>query len=97
MLNKKRMATTSFTMMELRMIVMFMVVADSVAHAKTDFIFEHDFIMAMYLADRVIVYHLQPGIGVTASKPQSLLSCMNQFLKSLEVTFRRDLVNFRRR
>ena len=53
--------------------------------------------MAMYLADRVIVYHLQPGIGVTASKPQSLLSCMNQFLKSLEVTFRRDLVNFRRR
>ena len=74
-----------------------MVFADSAMHAKTYFMFEHDFIMAMYLADRVIVYHLQPGIEVTASKPQSLLSGMNHFLKSLEVTFIRDLVTFRRR
>jgi ATP-binding cassette, sub-family E, member 1 len=64
---------------------------------KTAFVVEHDFIMATYLADRVVVYHGNPGIEATASTPQSLLSGMNQFLKSLEVTFRRDPVNFRPR
>jgi len=64
---------------------------------KTAFVVEHDFIMATYLADRVVVYHGQPGIEATASAPQSLLTGMNQFLKSLEVTFRRDPVNFRPR
>jgi len=64
---------------------------------KTAFVVEHDFIMATYLADRVVVYHGQPGIEATASTPQSLLTGMNAFLKSLEVTFRRDPVNFRPR
>ena len=64
---------------------------------KTAFIVEHDFIMATYLADRVVVYHGQPGIEATASTPQSLLTGMNQFLQSLEVTFRRDPVNYRPR
>ena len=64
---------------------------------KTAFVVEHDFIMATYLGDRVVVYHGQPGIDATASAPQSLLSGMNEFLKNLEVTFRRDPVNFRPR
>ena len=64
---------------------------------KTAFVVEHDFIMATYLADRVVVYSGQPGIEATASAPQSLLTGMNTFLKSLEVTFRRDPVNFRPR
>lgn len=64
---------------------------------KTAFVVEHDFIMATYLADRVVVYHGNPGVEATASKPQSLLSGMNTFLKSLQVTFRRDPVNFRPR
>ena len=64
---------------------------------KTAFVVEHDFIMATYLADRVVVYTGEPGIEATATSPQSLLSGMNQFLKSLEVTFRRDPVNFRPR
>uniref|UniRef100_A0A7S0KXX0 Uncharacterized protein n=1 Tax=Asterionellopsis glacialis TaxID=33640 RepID=A0A7S0KXX0_9STRA len=64
---------------------------------KTAFVVEHDFIMATYLADRVVVYHGNPGIEATATSPQSLLSGMNQFLKSLEVTFRRDPTNFRPR
>lgn len=64
---------------------------------KTAFVVEHDFIMATYLADRVVVYEGRPGIEATASSPQSLLSGMNQFLKSLEVTFRRDPVNYRPR
>jgi len=69
-----------------------------IMHAKkTAFVVEHDFIMATYLADRVVVYFGNPGIEATAMAPQSLLTGMNQFLKSLEVTFRRDPVNFRPR
>lgn len=64
---------------------------------KTAFVVEHDFIMATYLADRVVVYTGRPGIEATATSPQSLLSGMNQFLKSLQVTFRRDPTNFRPR
>mmetsp|Transcript_25683 Transcript_25683/g.53069 ORF Transcript_25683/g.53069 Transcript_25683/m.53069 type:complete len:659 (-) Transcript_25683:334-2310(-) len=64
---------------------------------KTAFVVEHDFIMATYLADRVVVYHGRPGVEATATSPQSLLTGMNLFLKSLEVTFRRDPVNFRPR
>lgn len=67
-------------------------------HAKkTAFIVEHDFIMATYLADRVIVYDGKPSKHAYANAPQSLLSGMNKFLKSLEITFRRDPTNFRPR
>ena len=64
---------------------------------KTAFVVEHDFIMATYLADRVVVYHGRPGVEATATSPQSLLTGMNQFLQSLAVTFRRDPVNYRPR
>merc|ERR1712187_881449 len=64
---------------------------------KTAFIVEHDFIMATYLADRVIVYEGEPGIHCIASSPMSLLQGMNNFLKQLEITFRRDPTNFRPR
>ena len=64
---------------------------------KTAFIVEHDFIMATYLADRVVVYTGQPGIECTAGNPTNLLQGMNQFLKQLNVTFRRDPTNFRPR
>lgn len=64
---------------------------------KTAFIVEHDFIMATYLADRVVVYTGTPSLDCTASTPQLLLSGMNQFLKQLEITFRRDPTNFRPR
>lgn len=69
-----------------------------ILHAKkTAFVVEHDFIMATYLADRVIVYEGEPSVDCTAHAPQSLLSGMNAFLKSLEITFRRDPSNFRPR
>ncbi|KAJ3268962.1 Fe-S cluster-binding ribosome biosynthesis protein [Terramyces sp. JEL0728] len=64
---------------------------------KTAFIVEHDFIMATYLADRVIVYDGTPAVKATANCPESLLTGMNTFLKELEITFRRDPTNFRPR
>lgn len=69
-----------------------------ILHAKkTAFIVEHDFIMATYLADRVVVFSGEPAIKAHASPPQSLVTGMNQFLKSLNITFRRDPTNFRPR
>jgi len=69
-----------------------------ILHAKkTAFIVEHDFIMATYLADRVIVYEGTPGIHCTATTPTTLLDGMNRFLTQLEITFRRDPGNYRPR
>ncbi|KAG9133414.1 hypothetical protein Leryth_013231 [Lithospermum erythrorhizon] len=69
-----------------------------ILHAKkTAFVVEHDFIMATYLADRVIVYEGQPSIDCVANAPQSLLTGMNLFLSHLDITFRRDPTNFRPR
>ena len=64
---------------------------------KTAFIVEHDFIMATYLADRIIVYNGIPSVNCTASEPQNLVTGMNKFLKQLDVTLRRDKTNFRPR
>jgi len=69
-----------------------------ILHAKkTGFIVEHDFIMATYMADRVIVYDGEPAQACVANEPESLLTGMNKFLESLEITFRRDPSNFRPR
>jgi ATP-binding cassette subfamily E protein 1 len=69
-----------------------------ILHAKkTGFIVEHDFIMATYLADRVVVYEGIPSVDCIANSPQSLLTGMNAFLKSLDITFRRDPTNYRPR
>jgi len=69
-----------------------------ILHAKkTAFVVEHDFIMATYLADRVVVYEGIPSVDSTANTPQDLLSGMNLFLKNLNITFRRDPTNFRPR
>ena len=64
---------------------------------KTGFVVEHDFIMATYLADRVIVYDGKPSVECRAKMPATLLSGMNQFLEALEISFRRDPSNFRPR
>eukprot|EP00182_Erythrolobus_australicus_P007110 CAMPEP_0185832094 /NCGR_PEP_ID=MMETSP1353-20130828/1883_1 /TAXON_ID=1077150 /ORGANISM="Erythrolobus australicus, Strain CCMP3124" /LENGTH=608 /DNA_ID=CAMNT_0028530235 /DNA_START=170 /DNA_END=1996 /DNA_ORIENTATION=+ len=69
-----------------------------IMHAKkTAFIVEHDFIMATYLADRVVVYEGTPAVEATACVPQNLLTGMNRFLQNMEITFRRDPTNFRPR
>ncbi|OQE06913.1 hypothetical protein PENVUL_c016G04031 [Penicillium vulpinum] len=64
---------------------------------KTAFIVEHDFIMATYLADRVIVFDGQPSVSARAQTPESLVGGCNRFLKSLDVTFRRDPISYRPR
>jgi ATP-binding cassette subfamily E protein 1 len=69
-----------------------------IMHAKkTAFVVEHDFIMATYLADRVVVYDGAPGVETYAHTPQALIPGMNTFLSQLNITFRRDPTNFRPR
>merc|ERR1712154_668771 len=53
---------------------------------KSAFIVEHDFIMATYLADRVLVFDGIPAVKTIARRPQSLLHGMNRFLKQLDIT-----------
>lgn len=64
---------------------------------KTAFVVEHDFIMATYLADKVVVFEGEPGVNCTANSPCSLTNGMNKFLKELDITFRKDPTNFRPR
>ncbi|KAG7821413.1 hypothetical protein KL942_004901 [Ogataea angusta] len=64
---------------------------------KTAFIVEHDFIMATYMADKVMVFEGVPSKSATARKAESLLTGCNRFLKNLNVTFRRDPNSFRPR
>uniref|UniRef100_A0A8C2P744 ATP-binding cassette sub-family E member 1 n=1 Tax=Capra hircus TaxID=9925 RepID=A0A8C2P744_CAPHI len=74
------------------------VVKRFILHAKkTAFVVEHDFIMATYLADRVIVFDGVPSKNTVANSPQTLLAGMNKFLSQLEITFRRDPNNYRPR
>ena len=69
-----------------------------ILHAKkTGFVVEHDFIMATYLADKVVVYEGTPGVDCSAGPPEGLLTGMNKFLKQLDITFRRDPENYRPR
>ena len=64
---------------------------------RAAFVVEHDFIMATYLADRVIVFEGQPSVETNANTPQALLPGMNRFLELLAITFRRDPNNYRPR
>lgn len=64
---------------------------------KSAFVVEHDFIMATYIADRVIVYEGTPAVETTATSPRPLIEGMNKFLKMMNITFRRDPSNYRPR
>jgi len=64
---------------------------------RSAFVVEHDFIMATYLADKVIVFSGTPAKESLCSAPESLVSGMNTFLKMMDITFRRDPSNFRPR
>jgi ATP-binding cassette subfamily E protein 1 len=64
---------------------------------KSAFIVEHDFIMATYLADKVICFEGIPAKESVCTAPESMISGMNKFLKMMDITFRRDPTNFRPR
>lgn len=64
---------------------------------RTCFVIEHDCLMMSALADRMILFDGKPGVETTARSPSSVADGFNSFLKTLDVTFRRDPVNHRPR
>merc|ERR1719245_2866861 len=64
---------------------------------RTCYVIEHDMLMMSALADRMILFSGTPGVEATAHAPTSVVDGFNGFLKLLDVTFRRDPVNFRPR
>ena len=64
---------------------------------RAAFVVEHDFIMATYLADKVIVFSGTPAIEAYCASPEGLVTGMNSFLQMMDITFRRDPYNFRPR
>ena len=64
---------------------------------RAAFIVEHDFIMATYMADKVILFDGTPAKDTWCSAPETMVSGMNKFLKLMDITFRRDPTNFRPR
>jgi ATP-binding cassette subfamily E protein 1 len=68
-----------------------------ISSKRSAFVVEHDFIMATYLADKVICFEGIPAKESLCSSPESLITGMNKFLKMMEITFRRDPTNYRPR
>jgi ATP-binding cassette subfamily E protein 1 len=64
---------------------------------RAAFVVEHDFIMATYMADKVIVFDGIPAKKAHCTEPVPLITGMNRFLKMMDITFRRDPTNFRPR
>lgn len=54
------------------------------------FVVEHDVVAQDFIADRLLVFTGKPGEMGSANSPLSLREGMNEFLRDMEVTFRRD-------
>lgn len=62
---------------------------------KAAVVVEHEFVIATYLADSVVVFADQPSCECTAHPPKSISSGVNRFLKTLDITFRKHPTCFR--
>ncbi len=56
----------------------------------TAFVVEHDVVAQDFLADRLVIFSGEPGVFGVANPPTSLRRGMNDFLKDMKITFRRD-------
>ena len=64
---------------------------------KSAIIIDHDMQLMDLVSDSMIIFEGTPSIEGSASSPTSKSEAMNQFLKSLEITFRRDEKSLRPR
>ncbi|MFX1574425.1 MAG: ribosome biogenesis/translation initiation ATPase RLI [Promethearchaeota archaeon] len=64
---------------------------------KASFVVEHDIITQDFIADSILVFLGTPGLNGKALVPQNLRDGFNQFLKIMEITFRRDSITKRPR
>ena len=64
---------------------------------KTCFVVEHDLLMILYLADKIMLFDGVPGRECHVSAPCSVVSGLNQFLKNINVSMRKDIKSGRPR
>jgi len=57
---------------------------------KSAMVIDHDLQLLDLISDSIVIFHGTPGINGNASSPLSKVDAMNQFLQSLDITFRRD-------
>ncbi|UCD39762.1 MAG: ribosome biogenesis/translation initiation ATPase RLI [Candidatus Bathyarchaeota archaeon] len=59
--------------------------------SSTAFVVEHDVVAQDFIADRLMIFTGTPGIEGLANPPANLRAGMNEFLREMRITFRRDL------
>ncbi len=58
--------------------------------AAAALVIDHDLLFISYLSDRVMVFDGKPSVSGTANEIQNIKDGMNAFLKSLNITMRKD-------
>ena len=64
---------------------------------KSCFVVEHDLLMILYLADKIMLFDGIPGKECHVYSPQSVVSGLNKFLKNIDVSMRKDIKSGRPR
>ena len=60
------------------------------SYGKSAIIIDHDLLLMDLISDSMVIFEGTSGVEGHATSPLSKTKAMNQFLKSLEITFRRD-------
>ncbi|WEL19648.1 ribosome biogenesis/translation initiation ATPase RLI [Candidatus Nanohalococcus occultus] len=53
-------------------------------------VIDHDLMLLDYISDRGVVFSGEPGIKGTADSPERIENAMNEFLKEVSITYRKD-------
>ncbi|MDE1863280.1 MAG: ribosome biogenesis/translation initiation ATPase RLI [Thaumarchaeota archaeon] len=67
------------------------------SYGRSAIIIDHDIQLMDLISDSLVIFHGNPGREGHASAPMSKADGMNQFLRSLDITYRRDEVSMRPR
>ena len=67
------------------------------SYGKSAIIIDHDIQVRDLITDSLVIFHGNPGREGNATSPMSKAEGMNQFLKSLDITYRRDETSLRPR
>ncbi len=82
---------------EMRMVVAKVIQKIVRSKTRSAFIIDHDLMFIDYLSDNLMVFEGDPGVKGLAKSPTDLRPGMNRFLRTVDITFRRDKVSGRPR
>ena len=67
------------------------------SYGKSAIIIDHDMQLMDLISDSLVIFHGTPGREGRATSPMLKVDGMNQFLRSLDITYRRDETSMRPR